>query len=323
MTMSDILGTPSSSSSTQPTGLRRKPSLSVMSSSLSFSQINTASREKKDFPSISSSYDSGRDNNKEKEDNAVMTASLIQDKYEQEKFSRAKSPFMGLLASRVSCVDCGYTDLERKIEQGRRSLAEAEKRQVTSDGTHSRAENDRRADQSEVSSDYTHTNGSRSVRRGSSPGTAAKTKISLEDMEKLKEKVDQCLANNIEMDLSPLELTPVRSKKTTKHSMIAKPPQALCLHLNRSMFTASGQMAKNPCRVIFGDRLDFTRFTTSGHLTTVATKSMSRRGSISGVNINGEADSSSSSRFELGLGVGMGLGAGGGAGTTSMFPRRG
>lgn len=62
--------------------------------------------------------------------------------------------------------------------------------------------------------------------------------------------------------------------------MIAKPPQALCLHLNRSMFTPSGQIGKNPCRVQFRAELDFTRFTTSGHLTTVPTSSMSRRGSL-------------------------------------------
>ncbi|KAF9302743.1 hypothetical protein BGZ74_004897 [Mortierella antarctica] len=83
------------------------------------------------------------------------------------------------------------------------------------------------------------------------------------------------------MDLSPIALTQVRSKKTTKHSMIAKPPQALCLHLNRSMFTPSGQLAKNPCKVVFQPVLDFTPFTTSGYLNTVATKSMSRRGSLS------------------------------------------
>lgn len=48
------------------------------------------------------------------------------------------------------------------------------------------------------------------------------------------------------------------------------------------MFTPSGQMAKNPCKIVFESQLDFTRFTTSGHLTTVPTKSMSRRESLSG-----------------------------------------
>jgi len=39
----------------------------------------------------------------------AMAESVMLDRREQEKYSRAKSPFMGLLASRVSCVDCGYT----------------------------------------------------------------------------------------------------------------------------------------------------------------------------------------------------------------------
>ncbi|KAG0094830.1 hypothetical protein BGZ93_006702 [Podila epicladia] len=47
------------------------------------------------------------------------------------------------------------------------------------------------------------------------------------------------------------------------------------------MFTPSGQLAKNPCKVVFQPVLDFTPFTTSGYLNTVATKSMSRRGSLS------------------------------------------
>ncbi|KAF9125183.1 hypothetical protein BG015_004940 [Linnemannia schmuckeri] len=118
-------------------------------------------------------------------------------------------------------------------------------------------------------------------------------------MERLKARVDQCLASDIEMDLTPIELTPVRSERTTKHSMIAKPPQALCLHLNRSMFTSSGQMAKNPCKVVFDSQLDFTRFTTSGHLTTVPTKSMSRRGSLSETVSNNKSTSSSNERIPL------------------------
>jgi hypothetical protein len=39
----------------------------------------------------------------------MMSASFILDRKEQERFKRSKSPLMGLLASRVSCVDCGYT----------------------------------------------------------------------------------------------------------------------------------------------------------------------------------------------------------------------
>ncbi|KAF9406427.1 hypothetical protein BGZ94_003117, partial [Podila epigama] len=53
--------------------------------------------------------DDGDDDVMATEDTAKMTGSLLVSKAEQEKYNRAKSPFMGLLASRVSCVDCGYT----------------------------------------------------------------------------------------------------------------------------------------------------------------------------------------------------------------------
>ncbi|KAG0353822.1 hypothetical protein BGZ54_002027, partial [Gamsiella multidivaricata] len=319
--VSDILNPP-------PSLPRRLSSSSVMSSSLSFSQLQVPKRDGNASPSSEPSSPSSHcadakeetSAKKEKGEPMAMTASLIMDRNEQEKFSRAKSPFMGLLASRVSCVDCGYTyscsledclesfihldtitdfncrkctvlkaskDLERMIEQGRKPLAGDEARQRESQTGSTAPQENAGATNNHPAESQPENSGS--SRRRSSNGVngagnkkSATSRISLEEMEKMKERVDQCLAYDIEMDLSPLELTPVRSNRTTKHSMIAKPPQALCLHLNRSMFTPSGQMTKNPCKVLFGPRLDFTQFTTSGHLTTVATKSMSRRGSVSG-----------------------------------------
>ncbi|KAG0282600.1 hypothetical protein BGZ96_000314 [Linnemannia gamsii] len=310
------------------------------------------------------------------ESSALMTASVMLDRTEQEKYRRAKSPFMGLLASRVSCVDCGYTaairhstfdnlsltvplqyscslehcldsfihldtisdfncrkctllgaskDLGLKIEQGNKFQKQQEEKKVqeqrqTDSGTTMTYSQDSQPQDTEVEDSLTKTEQAstqeaptrvkkrRSSRPLASPAelssddkeTSPKPKkISLAEMEQLKARVDQCLACNIEMDLAPIELTPVRSKRTTKHSMIAKPPQALCLHLNRSMFTSSGQMAKNPCRVVFESQLDFTRFTTSGHLTTVPTKSMSRRESLSETVSSNKSTSATNGRVPL------------------------
>lgn len=55
------------------------------------------------------------DDGREADISASMTASVMLDRTEQEKYRRAKSPFMGLLASRVSCVDCGYTVSKKKM----------------------------------------------------------------------------------------------------------------------------------------------------------------------------------------------------------------
>ncbi|KAF9281507.1 hypothetical protein BGZ68_006608 [Mortierella alpina] len=149
---------------------------------------------------------------------------------------------------------------------------------------------------------------------GNNVGVSSK-RLSLAELSGLKDRIDYCLQTDIEMDLTPIELTPVRSRRTTKHSMIAKPPQTLCLHLNRSMITPTGQMSKNSCRVQFHSRLDFTPFTTSGHLTTVATKSMStRRGSAAVASLSGSGFAGTSGMGSLGNGV---------AGTSALFARRG
>ncbi|KAG9063415.1 hypothetical protein KI688_004297 [Linnemannia hyalina] len=307
---------------------------------------------------VSNNGDDGR----EADISALMTASVMLDRTEQEKYRRAKSPFMGLLASRVSleyCLDSfihldtisdfncrkctllgASKDLGRKIEQGKRLQRQREEKEQGQHQTDSATTTilplegqqqgncveDSVAEAEQVS---TQTPSPAKRRRSSrllssldEPSSEDKEtsskpgKISMVEMEQLKARVDYCLASDIEMDLTPIELTPVRSKSTTKHSMIAKPPQALCLHLNRSMFTSSGQMAKNPCKVVFESQLDFTRFTTSGHLTTVPTKSMSRRGSLS------EAVSSSKSTLSINGRIPLSI-SGGFSGTfssASMLP---
>ncbi|RUP01823.1 hypothetical protein BC936DRAFT_140660 [Jimgerdemannia flammicorona] len=56
--------------------------------------------------------------------------------------------------------------------------------------------------------------------------------------------------------------------RTTKNTMIANPPRALCLHLSRSVYHPNGTALKNQCRVIFPEKLDLAPFTTTGHLST-------------------------------------------------------
>ncbi|KAF9972360.1 hypothetical protein BGZ73_004548 [Actinomortierella ambigua] len=262
--------------------------------------------------------------------NPAMTASFILDQTEQAKYQRAKSPFMGLLASRVSCVDCGYTAAIRHstfdnlsltipmrysctieeclddfvhldtihdfncrkctvvnaLEEVNQIIDNTQRRLValetSSNGSSQVSSNGKQGSSSDssTSTDSKDKSTSTSMQRRSS-GTAkldeSRIRANLEQALQWRAKIQECLQHNIEMDLTPIELTPVRSKRTTKHSMIAKPPQALCLHLNRSTFTPVGTIAKNPCRVRFKRTLDFTPFTTSGYLTTEPTRSMSQR----------------------------------------------
>ncbi|KAG0251409.1 hypothetical protein BG011_007627 [Mortierella polycephala] len=373
MTVSEILN-PSPS-----THMKRRPSVSsVMFSSLSSIHNNKFQKSPPSSPSSPDAIENANGIGTEGDSNTdpVMTESLVLDRIEQDKYRRAKSPFMGLLASRVSCVDCGYTaairhstfdnlsltvplqyaccledclesfihldtisdfkcrkctlikaskDLAVRIEQCKTSLLDSQERNDDQHGDqdlqdqHGQFKQNRNANR-------------RHQRRQPSPAAnttmdededshdedfeiATSTESSLLRMEEVKSLIDQCLFGDIEMDLAPIELEPVRSKRTTKHSMIAKPPQVLCLHLNRSMFTDQGQMAKNPCRVQFGSWLDFTRFTTSGYLTTVATRNMSRRGSAAVSTISSEGSNGSMGFMNTGAGVSTGIG--------SIFPPRG
>ncbi|KAF9566419.1 hypothetical protein EC968_003763 [Mortierella alpina] len=339
----------------------RRPSVSsVMSSSLSLSPSSPSQRRSSPSSPKEGSQDNSQDDT-ELASSTVMSASVTLDRSELEKYQRAKSPFMGLLASRVSCVDCGYTysctledclysfihldtisdfncrkctlvkasrDLGQTIQQVKEDLITKEER----DRRKTEQQQDEQGREPIADQVPSMTDGeleelsqpiqqsakdTQKLRRRSGGNEAARPskRLSLAELSRFKDRIDYCLQTDIEMDLSPLELTPVRSKRTTKHSMIAKPPQTLCLHLNRSMITPTGQMSKNSCRVQFRSRLDFTSFTTSGHLTTVATKSMStRRGSAAVASFSGTGSLGMSGIGTLGPGA---------LGASAMFARRG
>ncbi|KAG0205047.1 hypothetical protein BGX28_003211 [Mortierella sp. GBA30] len=354
MTVSEILNPPLA------TAVNGRQSVSSVVSA-SYAALPLSPSQQRSTPS--SPIDDGRNDgagDREMRNRAMMSVSLILDRSEQEKYHRAKSPFMGLLASRVSCVDCGYThsctledcldafihldmisdfncrkctllkaskDLENKIELGKKDAHAKEIHERETNG-----QNEQPTDREQLAYSleteaqeatepgHVSAEGSRKARQWTTAATSntrsaplASRRVTLADLLQLKEQIDHCLQNNVEMDLDPIELTPVRSRRTTKHSMIAKPPQALCLHLNRSMITPSGQMAKNPCRVQFRSRLDFTPFTTSGHLTTIATKNISSRRSP--IATPTASENESGDMFGL-------TSAGAGVGASSAFSRR-
>ncbi|KAF9918141.1 hypothetical protein FBU30_000359 [Linnemannia zychae] len=121
-----LLWPPSSPSSNKSVGKTRQPSISaVRASSLSLPVTSSSTTRNNQLPQQPSSSSTSPTTAETKEsisrdsyttadyqeiDNAtIMTSSMMLDSNEQEKYKRARSPFMGLLASRVSCVDCGYT----------------------------------------------------------------------------------------------------------------------------------------------------------------------------------------------------------------------
>lgn len=97
----------------------------------------------------------------------------------------------------------------------------------------------------------------------------------LKEVKRMEARVKAALdEGRIEEDIKDVRLEKVFSQYSTKQAMIARPPQVLALHLNRSVHYTH-YAAKNNIRVMFPEVLDLTPFTTSGSLSVVPTSSLS------------------------------------------------
>ncbi|KAG0709925.1 hypothetical protein DFH29DRAFT_792392 [Suillus ampliporus] len=188
-----------------------------------------------------------------------------------------KSVFDGLTANRRSCVECGYTEavmhfafdswqlaVPRYVASCRLEdcLAEYTKLEMLNDcvcrkcsmkATHQklRQEADRLA--AAVNAD---------------PNASISKKKRVKDARKLEFRVQAALEHGrLEEDVKGVKLERVFSRASTKQAMIARPPQVLALHLNRSL-SYGHYAAKNTVRILFPEFLDLTPFTTSGNLST-------------------------------------------------------
>ncbi|KAG2229911.1 hypothetical protein INT48_008286 [Thamnidium elegans] len=160
-----------------------------------------------------------------------------------------KNPFTGLAASKISCMNCGYTSscsLENCLKtytkvdilndfQCRKCTLVATLESLTKELELVQGKDDERA-----------------------------LVLSI-DIGRLKD----ALRSNIEASLYGLSLvTPVKTPCTTKQTMFANPPKALCLHLARSIYHPSGIVQKNHCQIEFSEYLDLAAYTTNGYLNT-------------------------------------------------------
>ncbi|OAX43276.1 cysteine proteinase [Rhizopogon vinicolor AM-OR11-026] len=188
-----------------------------------------------------------------------------------------KSVFDGLTANRRSCVECGYTEavmhfpfdswqlaVPRYVASCRLEdcLAEYTKLEMLTDcicrkcsmkATHQKLKYDADRLAVAVSAD---------------PNVSVSKKKRARDARKLEIKLQTALDHGrVEEDIKGVRLEKVFSKASTKQAMIARPPQVLALHLNRSL--SYGHYAtKNTVRILFPEFLDLTPFTTSGNLST-------------------------------------------------------
>jgi ubiquitin carboxyl-terminal hydrolase 1 len=165
-----------------------------------------------------------------------------------------KSVFDGLTANRRSCVECSchledclaeYTKLEM--------LNDCICRKCSMKATHYklRQEADRLA--AAVNAD---------------PTASISKRKRVKDARKLELRVQSALDHGrLEEDVKGVKMEKVFSRASTKQAMIARPPQVLALHLNRSL-SYGHYAAKNTVRILFPEFLDLTPFTTSGNLST-------------------------------------------------------
>ncbi|KAL1919150.1 uncharacterized protein VTP21DRAFT_2532 [Calcarisporiella thermophila] len=183
------------------------------------------------------------------------------------KYSFKRNPLIGLLASRLSCVECGYTEAIRHFTfdniqlslppRSACTLEECFESYITVEHLHdvicrkcSLVATLRRLD-SEVEK-----------LRSLAPAKARK----LAKVTRRRDRVLSLLRTNIEGDLEDVPLVKIVSKHATKQVMLAKPPPILCLHINRSTVARNGMIVKNGCEVEFPEYLDLTPFCTTGEL---------------------------------------------------------
>ncbi|KAJ1680170.1 ubiquitin-specific protease ubp1 [Spiromyces aspiralis] len=166
-----------------------------------------------------------------------------------------KNPFIGLAASRVACALCGYTSL-CTIEDCLRSytvidhLSDFKCRKCSIFTTLALLE---KRLQSLI-------NGGGSSRHSQ----AARSKLE-RHVEQLRNIID---SNDFERDIGDIPLHPSDHRQSTKHTMLARTPHILCLHLSRSIFLPTGHVVKNQCRVRLQAVLDLSEFSTTGHIDT-------------------------------------------------------
>ncbi|KAI0217555.1 ubiquitin-specific protease ubp1 [Massospora cicadina] len=182
-----------------------------------------------------------------------------------------RDPLHGLLASRLSCVQCGYTAAIRHFTFNNISLSLPFRASCTLEEcllSYITIE----SLQDVVCRKCSLVATLAKAAQPSAPSRSAKARrkpkkaVSLTPNQMVSD-LKRALEFDVELELDPhITLERVVSRHCTKQVMFAKPPPALCLHLNRSTYFPNGAIGKNPCRVKFPEVLDLAPFCTTGHL---------------------------------------------------------
>ncbi|KAG2228590.1 hypothetical protein BDF21DRAFT_394011 [Thamnidium elegans] len=210
-----------------------------------------------------------------------------------------ESPFTGLLANRLSCIQCGYTEAIRHFSFNNVQLTLPNADATTLDDCL------KQLTTMEYLNDVT-------CRKCSLIDTVEKLtdEISLlqssQKIEKLHclEKIKQDVEHRLDVgriaeeshDDSRLKgfLSKV-CRASSKQAMFAKPPKVLCLHIARSSYLPTGEIYKNTCQIQFPQLLDLAPYCTTGTLNTQPLSPIS----IDNTTSSSSNSSSSSVRYRL------------------------
>ncbi|KAI7875460.1 cysteine proteinase [Lichtheimia hyalospora FSU 10163] len=190
------------------------------------------------------------------------------------------SPFTGLLASRLSCMQCGYTEAIRHFSFNNIQLMLPNAYTTTLDEclrqfTSIEYLQDATCRRCSLLSTHRHLSAEISKMKAADMHKKKKKKRRLETLEERCRIIERHLrSRRIENKLGEEDgqgeqwIQKTVSRLTSKQVMFAKPPKILCLHLSRSAFHPSGAVYKNGCRILFPEYLDLSAYTTNGTLST-------------------------------------------------------
>ncbi|KAI9286404.1 hypothetical protein BC943DRAFT_359565 [Umbelopsis sp. AD052] len=199
---------------------------------------------------------------------AKSSANIIPAKPSNTLKKTFRNPFAGLLASRLSCSQCGYTEAIRHFSFDNIQLTLPNSYNVPlEDCLSSFIAMETLDDVSCRSCSLKAT----AERLQNEVEIAISAEVDASDIEKLSNNLkliqSRLQYNRVEDPIDPsIQLSRVVSPKSTKQVMFAKPPQCLCLHISRSTFHTSGAVYKNTCQVAFPETLDLSPYCTNSDL---------------------------------------------------------
>ncbi|CAO3607853.1 unnamed protein product [Mucor hiemalis] len=191
------------------------------------------------------------------------------------------NPFTGLLANRLSCMQCGYTGAIRHFTFNNIQLSVPNKYTTTlaeclSQFTSMEYLQD--ATCRKCSFEVTLKSLSLEIEKLGQQSKKCKDSkkkrnllVEIVELEKAKREIDhRLLLGRIEEehDADRVPLLRTVSRMSSKQAMLAKPPKVLCLHISRSAFLNTGAVYKNSCQLLFPEYLDVSQFSTNGTLHT-------------------------------------------------------